>query len=506
MRNFKIKNSFLLSSILFLGLSLRLFGIERLEVWFDEAMGLLKGDFLNFSNMRDFSVAFFNPPLHALTINFFVKLGWSGWILRLIPVSMGAASIIMIYFIGKTLFNSKVGIISAFILSISPFHVFYSQELRAYSITTLLSLISIYSMIYILSKDKKIFFFWTVYALSTIMIIYAHNLALFLIPAQNLYFFLRYRQHRKKVKLWLIAQLIIVLAYFPWIGVLWGQINKIGVSGLDNWVPRGSLFDIVQLFKIFSVGYNLQQVLGLIALIIFLFLGFFGILMHKERLREIALLFCWLSVPIILAKLFSAVTPLFLYRGLIYTSPAYYIIVASGLEKLKKQSLFWVLIVFIIGFSSISLTNYYKNIYPYPEFPGRPGIHPRKETRIASMYIKDNFKNGDIIIHTSHATLAPFLYYHKRQLEEKLIASSYYEDKAYGVYCRIYKNSVSLFGIKPIKRNDAIKEYKRIWLVLSEWELYPSLLIKEIERWFQKNSILQESRDFMGLTTQLYKI
>ncbi|MGZ4847178.1 MAG: glycosyltransferase family 39 protein [Halobacteriota archaeon] len=57
---------------------------------------------------------------------------------------MGVLAIPMIYAVGRQLFNEETGLVAAFILALSSFNIYYSQEVRMYSLIVLLALTSVY--------------------------------------------------------------------------------------------------------------------------------------------------------------------------------------------------------------------------------------------------------------------------------------------------------------------------------------------------------------------------
>ena len=126
----KRKVVFSLIFILIIGLFLRIYGLDKYDFWYDEAVTLLAAKELTLRSVLTFSQLPLNPSLFYFLVKFWMLLGKSEFILRLLPLTFGFLSIITIYFVGKALFNRKAGLIGAFLLAISPFHIYYSQELR----------------------------------------------------------------------------------------------------------------------------------------------------------------------------------------------------------------------------------------------------------------------------------------------------------------------------------------------------------------------------------------
>src|SRR3989344_7873468 len=120
-----MRKSFPLLLVILLGLVLRLIKIDQ-SFWLDEAsqaqLSLLPLSQIWFGRVGDF-----HPPLFYFLSHFWLQLGRSEVWLRLLPVSFGVATIYVLHLFGQKL---KLGILPAFLLSIAPFHIYYSQEFR----------------------------------------------------------------------------------------------------------------------------------------------------------------------------------------------------------------------------------------------------------------------------------------------------------------------------------------------------------------------------------------
>jgi mannosyltransferase len=78
------------------------------------------------------------PPLHNLALFAIIKLfGDSEWCLRLPSVIFGVANIVVLYWLGAMTVGRAAGLIGAVLLALSPFHLWYSQEARTYSLLAL---------------------------------------------------------------------------------------------------------------------------------------------------------------------------------------------------------------------------------------------------------------------------------------------------------------------------------------------------------------------------------
>ena len=70
------------------------------------------------------------PTLYHIFLHFWLKLGSNDVIIRLLSVLFGVITIWVIYLLGKKMLDVKHGLICAFLLAISPFHIWYSTEAK----------------------------------------------------------------------------------------------------------------------------------------------------------------------------------------------------------------------------------------------------------------------------------------------------------------------------------------------------------------------------------------
>jgi uncharacterized membrane protein len=119
--------------IILIGLILRIYNLGKFGFWYDEAISFLTSDQLEFPIPYYCQI----PPL-GNTFLILLK-GWMGFasndsFLRFFSVIWGILSITMIYQLGEFIFSKRIGILSALLLSVSPLHIYYSQELTCYSL------------------------------------------------------------------------------------------------------------------------------------------------------------------------------------------------------------------------------------------------------------------------------------------------------------------------------------------------------------------------------------
>ena len=219
---------FTLVVVLFVALALRLFQLDRSELWFDEAFaalvamepaGVLVGELA-----RDTS-----PPLYFLLLR--------GWLLlfaadpstlRSLSVVLGLLGVLAIFVAGQRLWGTYTGLASAALLAVSPLHVYYSREVRPYALLILLALMSLVALD-AMTRDRRRRVL-TAYCVVTSAAVWTHHYGWLLLVPLGIWVLARRLDATRALE----AVAIVVVAYLPWLSTLAGQVS----SGASQWVER----------------------------------------------------------------------------------------------------------------------------------------------------------------------------------------------------------------------------------------------------------------------------
>ena len=130
-------NLYLLIIITTIGALLRFYKLGHPSLGNDEASSVLdaQGRLYNVSH----------PPLSYVILRIVIEtLGTNEFTIRLPSCLFGIATIPLIYFFGKQLFSEKEGLMASFLISVSPWHISWSQEARMYTELTVFILLALY--------------------------------------------------------------------------------------------------------------------------------------------------------------------------------------------------------------------------------------------------------------------------------------------------------------------------------------------------------------------------
>lgn len=221
--------------IIILGLLLRLSNIVKLEgLWNDEYVSWYVSSFPFFDGFWHEVLKQCHMPFYYLYLKPFVN--GSDTVLRITSVVPGVLAIPVMYFIGKE-YSKKAGYFAAIITSVLSFLVYYSQEVRFYSLLFLFSAFSLLFTIRYLKNNSK--FNLAGYVLSNLLVLFTHILG-------GIYVFLSLTYLAIKKKKYSIIVISVVAAVVAFCFVPVSFIRMLPVS---QWWGHFSYTNILFLFS-----------------------------------------------------------------------------------------------------------------------------------------------------------------------------------------------------------------------------------------------------------------
>lgn len=419
----KLVYGFLLGIIITLSVILRFYDLGGESYWYDEII-MLRVAQDNIWTIIEGG----RPPLYIILAHFWIKFfGTEEVATRSLSAIFGVASIPIIYLIGKELFNRKVGLIGAFLMAISQFQIYYSQEFRYYSLFVLTTLLSFY--FFIIALRRRNIGSFTLYVLFSVLLFYTHTFGLFIIVAQNLYLLIRWSDYRKVALQWVISQAIIIVTSLPRIIKFSAKAIE-GKAGPMNWIPEPSVWaPLITLRNFIGAGLDYPSWNTVITGIGFFVAATATYIFWKGRdkwlasLRdllpgsenviskenELLLLAIWVAIPILLPLILSKIFgPMYHDRYMISASPAFYIILAFVVIKLGRV----VPELITLGLLVIVITPGLIEFYVSPV---------REQWREAAEYVEDKSTIDDVVIFAESGRAQnrdTFNWYYKGRLSE----------------------------------------------------------------------------------------
>lgn len=389
--------------ILLLALSLRLVNLNQ-SLWLDEATQAILSQGSIHSIIFERS-ADFHPPLSYLLLHFWMKLGSSEIWLRLLSVIFGVLTVWISYSLAAKMFKLKVAIFYAFLLAIAPYHIYYSQEVRMYSLMTFLATLSMY-FFYLMVKNNRLFYM-VGFILSSVALLYTHYLGIFLLVAQFLFLVCL---EKNKLSFYLKILSFTLLAWLPGLPILLSQLKN-GVN-VDQYLPGWreiltlSFYKAIPLtFLKFSIGridFDNLFVYIIISLGVLSVIGYLFIKVSLKATRDIKFYFLWLLVPILITWLISLRLPINQPFRLLFVLPSFYLLISVGifnLTKFKKA-----MIVTVVAISFTGLLFYYLDSKFW-----------REDWRNATHFVRANLGQDSLVAFAWPEPFSPYLWYGGRE-------------------------------------------------------------------------------------------
>src|SRR3989344_5285403 len=171
----------MIPTIVFLAFLLRIINLNQ-GFWLDEAISaLVVKNYSFFGIIKDFLPGDTHPPFYYLLLKIWsMVFGYGEVPLRILSVFFGVSTLYIVYLIGVKLVDKKTGIIASIMLATSPLHIYYSQEVRMYALSTLTIAVLLYS--YIVLERGTYARNWIVFSLTLLFIGLTDYLPLLIIP------------------------------------------------------------------------------------------------------------------------------------------------------------------------------------------------------------------------------------------------------------------------------------------------------------------------------------
>jgi hypothetical protein len=142
--------------ITLIGGGLRVLLLDKNGMWLDETFSVWLANH-NLTEMLQWTVKIDqHPPLYYLLLHFWIALnGDTPYDVRMLSALFGAGAIPVIYLIGKRMSGAVMGLAAAVILALSPFHIYFAQETRMYTLLTFNAAAAIYALVRLLTDSRS---------------------------------------------------------------------------------------------------------------------------------------------------------------------------------------------------------------------------------------------------------------------------------------------------------------------------------------------------------------
>ncbi len=394
--------------ILFGAFAYRLQRLGAASLWYDETVSLYLAR-LDLAALTRHTAGDIHPPLYYYLLHFWGRLaGWSEFSAAFLSLFFGVLLVALVYRVARDLTPPHPtpplrapsplscspnrrgerglgvrGEVAAFLIAVSPFNLWYSQEVRMYTLGAVLGLASVWFLARVLGPKSKVQSpqslvprvasrDFVAYVVVSAIGLYTLYYFVFLLAFENLIVLLGLIREsiieKRKLELrvtnyehlplravqglrtWLLSQLAIAVLYLPWALIAFRQATDPPVPPWRSFIPLPNA--LLEAFSALALGQSMDPrevwwVLVLMAVVI-------GIALLPDRRRLTAdrsslhasrftlhvsptFLFAYTFLPLALIYALSLWKPLYHVRYIFIYSPAFYILLAVGLWRIANS-------------------------------------------------------------------------------------------------------------------------------------------------------------------------
>lgn len=359
--------------------ALRLFHLGQESLWYDETVSVVLAR-KSISSLIAHTAGDIHPPGYYLLLH-----GWQQltgptvahgleFLFAWPSLFFGMLMVVLIYPLGRRLFSPTVAWVALWLAAIHPYQIWYSQEVRMYTVGATLGLLALWALLQLLPQvnhpqaghtmgtRRRPLRWLALYTLACAAGLYTLYYFLFLLLALNLLALLillpplltrqpRPPHGRQLLVQWLGAQVAVLLLWLPWLPIFWRQaVNPPVPPWRMPWDSATTfLAALSESVSALLVGQSAPApqhpvwlLLGLFLLVAATF-SYTKTNASRQRIHLLVPLLYTLLPLGLLYVLSVTVTPLYHVRYLILYAPPLLLSIAAGIVTLYQQRRWWVL-------------------------------------------------------------------------------------------------------------------------------------------------------------------
>lgn len=390
-----------LFAIILLAAALRVYHIDQLSLWGDEALSAT----IARNPVRDIALEVRRmeqiPPLYHYFLHYWsARFGQSDFSLRVPSLLFGLGSIWIIFKLGKELYGPREGLLAALLIAVSRYQVDYGREARPYTLMLFMSLLATLAFVRVVREGK----WWqqVAYMVCAGVMLWTHIYTVFVFMAHHVTFaFLWWRRRQGRDTLaitterWINLFFGVLVIFSPWIPTVLLWAKRVTAH---FWIPKMGALYLPWMYAIVAGSAAL--------LVILVVLAVWGIRRTREPWKIVLLVSLFL-LPVALPYVVSLLKrPLLVPRYGMAVVIGLYLLAARGLVNLRGRFTLAIVLAVMAG-----VTVAFKPGY-------QPGVLPKVDARGACRYVAERVKPYDAIV--INAGYGAMLYQHYlRDVEEE---------------------------------------------------------------------------------------
>ncbi len=438
--------------ILLVAFLLRVFALNSRAIWYDEAFTVYMAE-QDLAKIALGTAADTMTPLYSTLLHFWLPVvGEKPFAMRMLSVAFSMLVVALVYAVGARGVNRAVGEWGALFAAVAPFQIYYAQELRMYSLLAFSGILFIYAVMRLEAQSLSAIF---LIAVATALALFSHNLAFLTLIAADIYLIWR-RVWTTLVRLF-IGQGLGILVAVPW---LLNVPNQVGGIQRAFWTQPPGLVDILQLLMMFTAHLPLPGAVLAGALFVTLTVLALATMALRHRLHSnvpagTALWLCFAVAPPVLMFVASyLVYPVFIPRGVIVSSLAYYLLLAVIAAQARRLMRLGILATAgVIVLATLP--------FLYSEW----GDWRRAPFGQADQFLREHVQQGDLILHDNKLAFFP-MHLYDRTLPQEFLPDP--PGSSNDTLARTSQEAMQLF---PVDFDTALNGHSRVWFVIFQTAL-----------------------------------
>jgi mannosyltransferase len=418
-----------------------------------------------------------NGPLYFVGLELWLRTaGRSELALRFTSAAAALVSVALCYALGQRMLGRwQAGAVAVLLAAVNPYLAWYAGEGKMYALVTALALLSTYLLWRALAEGGGRL--WAGYVLVTTALFYVHILSPLILAVQVLLALLIFPRAVRSAGAALAAAAL-TLPYLPLLVWQWPHLREPAETGFPFVALPEMARREVEVFSRGIIGWPAAVPLALWLGAALVGLGLAALEARRsadndpsakrESLRVVLVLIGWAGLPLALLYVISLRRPLFTERYLIWTLPAWWLLIAAGLAGLARRgrpgrglAAGWLAGLVIVGLLGIA-------------HQWRTPV--RADFRAAAAAVAQGYDAGDLVVFQ-----IPYL-------------KATFDTYAGGLDYQAAEGPYTNYG-NPPEETAAYLEgitsgYERVWLVLSESEMWDARGLTPA--WFQAYGRLVE--------------
>ncbi len=406
------------------GLALRLFRLGADSLWYDETVSTaLAGSPL--SELLRHTAGDIHPPGYYIVLRAWLALtGYPTgradphgngleFVAGFFSLFFGVLLIALIYSLARRVAGRTAALIAAGLVALSPFNIWYSQEVRMYTLGAGLGVVAIYALLrsgigdWGAAAKGSGWGWWAVYAVAAAAGMYTLYYFIFLLIPLNLWALWQMAQRLRQMAAGrrphdfislVLANLAAALLYAPWIPVAWRQATN---PPVPPWRAAPNILAALhESWTALSLGQSAPDWLWPVLLLTLSLYGLGVVVISRnqrisesrspkhENAHSLVLPLATLG-PLALILLASLITPLYHVRYLFTYSPAFFVVIAAGLAGCwrRLRPLFAAAALIWLAAAGVTLQAFWTD----PTY--RADDH-----RAAVRFLAEHWRPGDVVL------------------------------------------------------------------------------------------------------------